>query len=146
MATFQVFAYAKGGLGDGSFNLSSNACHAYLSNTTPDKDNDKYKADLPEIAAGNGYTAGGVALSGVTWTQQAGSPQGIWVFDSSDFSFTASGGSINTAQYVVISILGAGSPNEFLLGYVDYGSPFTITDGNSLAVTVSAGFFEISGG
>lgn len=146
MPTFQVFDKAKGRLGDALLALSSNTAKCYLSNTTPDKGNDIYRSDLADIGTQNGYTTGGVTLSSVTWTEQAGSPQGIWVFDSGDFSFTASGGSIGPAQYVVLYILGSGSPNEYLIGYVDYGAPFTITDGNSLNVTVSSGFFEISGG
>lgn len=147
MATFQVFAYFKGALGDGSVDLDTQAVFAYLSNTQPDKDNAKYKSQVTEIGAGNGYTAGGVALTSVTWTQQAGSPQGIWVFDSADFSWTAAGGSIGPAQYVVLYAKSVSlSPSDFLIGYIDYGSTFTITDGNSLNVTVSSGFFEISGG
>lgn len=146
MATFQVFAFFKGALGDGSVDLDTNSFFAYLSNAQPDKDNAKYKSQVAEISGGNGYTLGGVALTSVTWTQQAGSPQGIWVFDSADFSWTASGGSIGPAQYVVIYGLGAGSPNNNLVGYVDYGTTFTITDGNSLNVTVGSGFFDLSGG
>jgi len=143
-SSFIVFDRTVGNIGNGNVKLGSDTCKAYLSNTTPDKEQDQYKSDLAEIGAGNGYTAGGVTLTSVTWTQQAGSPQGVWVFDSADFSWTASGGSIGPAQYLVIYALGAGSPNEFLLGYANYGSAFTITDGNQLLVTVANGYFEIA--
>lgn len=144
MPAFTFFDKFPGRLGDGSIDLDTNQLWAYLSNTTPDQALDSYRSDLPEIAAGNGYAAGGQQLTGVTWSEQAGSPQGIWVLDCADLSWTASGGSIGPAQYLVFYAKGAGSPNEYLIGFVDNGAAFTITDGNSLNVTVANGLFQLA--
>lgn len=145
-ATFLTFDKFPGHLGGGDINLVTNTIKAYLSNTLPDLQADEYKSDLAEIASGNGYPAGGVAMTGVTWSQQAGSPQGIWVFSFDQFQYAASGGDIATARYVVWYALGAGSPNEFLIGVADFGSTFQITNGNTLTVTDTNGAFEIGKG
>jgi len=142
MARFIIFDKFPGNVGRGLIPLGSATLRAYLSNTTPDLINDQYKGDLAEISAGNGYTAGGVTLGSVTWQESAGSPQGVWVLDSADFQFDASGGSIGPFRYVVFYFLGSGSPNEFLAGYLDYGSSQSITDGNSLLATVPDGLFD----
>ena len=142
MPTFKGFDKSPGRLLDGTLDVDTNQLWAYLTNATPDKANDSYRSDLADLGTGNGYTAGGQQCGTVTWVEQAGSPQGIWVLDCADFSWTASGGSIGPAQYLVFYLKGAGSPNEYLLGFVDYGAAFTITDGNALNVTVANGIFE----
>jgi len=145
-ATFLTFDKFPGHLGGGDINLAANVIKAYLTDAAPDMQGDQYKSDLAEISAGNGYPAGGVAMTGVAWAQQAGSPQGIWVLTFDTFSFTAAGGDIAQARYVAWYALGSGSPNEFLIGVADYGSEFTITNGNNLQVTDASGTFEISKG
>lgn len=144
MATARVVIFDKfaGNLGRGLVPLPTSAIRAYLSNATPDAAADQYKSDLAEISAGAGYAAGGVAVGSITWQEQAGSPQGVWVLDGADFSFAASGGDIGPARYVVFYALGQGSPNELLIGYLDYGATFTITDGNSLSVQLPDGILE----
>jgi hypothetical protein len=144
MPAFQFFDKFPGRLGDGSVSLGVHQLWAYLTNTTPDQALDSYRSDLADIGTQNGYTTGGQQMGTVTWTEQAGSPQGIWVYDCADFSWTASGGSIGPAQYLVFYLKGAGSPNEYLTGFVNYGAPFTITDGNSLNVTVTNGLFDLA--
>lgn len=143
MAAFQVFDRAIGKLMDGTIQLGVHQFWAYLTNNTPDKFNDNYLSDLPEIAAGNGYAAGGQQLSGVTWQMLSGSPQGIWRFDSNNFSWTATGGSIGPFRYTVVYAKGAGSPNNFLVCYLDYGASITITAGNSFTVNTPNGIFEV---
>lgn len=142
MATFQMFDRAIGKLMDGSIQLGTHQIWAYLTNNTPDKFNDNYRSDLPEITAGNGYVAGGQQLANVSWQMLAGSPQGIWRFDADDFQWSASGGSIGPFRYTVVYAKGAGSPNEFLICYLDYGTSITITAGNSFQVQTPNGIFE----
>jgi hypothetical protein len=142
MARLILFDKFAGNVGRGLIPLHTATIRAYLSNTTPDLINDQYRSDLAEISAGFGYTAGGVTLGSVTWQEEAGSPQGVWALDSANFQWDASGGSIGPARYVVLYALGSGSPNEFLIGYVDLGSAQTITDGNSLIGTVDEGWLE----
>jgi hypothetical protein len=142
MPSFKFFDKTLGRIGDGSIDLDTNQIWAYLSNTTPNKALDNYRSDLADIGTQNGYTNGGQQMTGVTWTEEAGSPQGVWVLDCANFSWTASGGNIGPARYLVFYAKGAGSPNEYLLGFVDNGAEFTITDTNSLNVTVANGLFE----
>jgi hypothetical protein len=145
-ATFVPFNHAVGNVGAGIIRLGTDTVKAYLTDATPDLDNDAYKSDLAEIAAGNGYTAGGVTLTGVTFSEEAGSPQGVWVLSCDSFSWTATGGDIAQARYVALYVLGTGSPNEYLLGYADYGSEFNITSGNTLTVSNSNGVMEMKRG
>lgn len=142
-ANFIQFDRTIGNIGAGNIRLGVDTVKAYLSDVAPDKAADQYKSDLAEIAAGNGYVAGGVALTGVTWVQEAGSPQGFWLLSAASFQFAASGGDIAQARYCVLYALGVGSPNEFLLGYADYGSEFTITNGNTLTISDPNGILEI---
>lgn len=69
-----------------------------------------------EIAAGNGYTAGGLTLTGVTVT--ANSTDG-WKITWADPTWTASGGNIPAWRYLVVYVSGAlwGKTNP-LVGYV----------------------------
>lgn len=142
MPAFQGFDKSPGRLLDGTLDVDTNQIWAYLALVTPDKANDSYRSDLADIGTQNGYVNGGQQLGTITWVEQAGSPQGIWVLDCADFTWTASGGSIGPAQYLVFYMKGAGSPNDYLVGYVDYGANFTITDGNALNVTVPSGLFD----
>src|SRR2546428_7293808 len=58
----------------------------------------KAKADLTnEVANASGYTTGGVTLTGVTWTDAAGTE----TFTSANAVWTAAGGPI-TARFAVI--------------------------------------------
>lgn len=142
MATFSFFDEFKGNLGNGSIDLDSHTFKAVLSNTAPDSAADDELADITQIANGVGYTTGGVALTSVTWTETAPS-SGIWRWNSADFSWIASGGTIGPFQYV--AIYDDTSTGDKLVGYLDYGTPISITDGNAFTVDVGTnGIFELS--
>lgn len=143
MAIVQVFDRAIGRMMDGTVDLDTNQFYAYLTNSQPDKFNDNYKSDLPEISPGNGYTAGGQLLTSVTWQMLPGSPQGIWRFDCANFSWTATGGNIGPFRWVVVYAKGAGSPNDYLICFADYGSSITVTSGNQFIVNTPSGLFEV---
>lgn len=135
MATFVIFHEAMNNIGNGAIDLDSHSFKAVLTNSAPSQAADDELADITQIAASNGYTTGGVTLSGVTWLE-SGAGTGIWVFTSSDFSWTASGGTIPDFRYVVI--YSDTSTGDKLLGYADYGGTVQITDGNSFTVDVQA--------
>ena len=82
------------------------------------------KADLTEITAGNGYTAGGsvttISIAEVTGTTTV---QGTQVV------FLASGGTIGPFRYVVLYNDSAASKN--LIAFWDYGTNITLNDGES---------------
>jgi hypothetical protein len=114
-------------------------CALLLDTYTPDLTDDTW-ADLSahEHAGANGYTAGGVGLTSVVYTNTAG----VDMWDAADISWTASGGPI-TAKYAVIYHVASGK----LIRYCDLddtGSR-TATDGNTFVIQLSAsGIFDIT--
>lgn len=98
-----------------------------LTNTLPLATN-TVKANITEVAAVNGYVAGGVAAPFVSGVDTAGTYKLIL----SPAQFTASGGSIGPFQWAVLynSTPGAGN----LIGFYDYGTAIILTSGNSFTV------------
>lgn len=142
MATFTFFHEFKKFLGDGTIDLDSHTFKAALSNTAPNAASNIDFGDITEITAGNGYTAGGQALSSVTWAE-TGSGTGIWRFSAASFSWTATGGAIADFRYVIV--YDDSAPNDELVGYWDYGSSLSVATGNSFTVNIgSSGIFELS--
>jgi hypothetical protein len=120
-------------------NLGSDALKILLTNTAPVAGN-SVKADLTEISAGNGYTAGGAAVT-ITASSQT---SGVYKLVGNDVVFTASGGSIGPFRYAVLfNSTPAAGP---LIGWWDYGSALTLADGSTLTVDFSAtnGILQIS--
>lgn len=92
-----------------------------------------------EIAAGNGYTAGGGALTGVTLTQTGG----VVKFTASAFVWTATGGSIPAWRYGLVYYNGTlnGKVNPIVGYFLGDSTPADIpatTAGNTLTVTPNA--------
>lgn len=144
MATFVVFDEFLKYMGDGVINFSSHTFKAGLTNTAPSKTNDTVWANITEIAAGNGYTAGGSSMTSVAYSE-TGAGTGIFRFNMADFSWTASGGSIGPLRYVVIYDDTPTSPADPLVGYWDYGSNITITSGNTFTIDIQTnGVVQVS--
>ena len=137
MATFTFFDEFKKYLADGTIDLDTHTFKAMLSNTAPTTATNTVKADITEISAGNGYTAGGTALTSVTWSE-TGAGTGIWQWTAADISWTASGGSIAAFRYVIIYDDTPTSPADPLVGLWDYGSALTVTDGNTFTADIGA--------
>ena len=89
--------------------------------------------------------AGGQAIDSVVW-EETGAGTGVWRFVSADEVFTASGGSIGPFRYVVLYDDTPTSPADPLVGYLDYGTNLTVTDGNTFTVDINAtnGWFQLS--
>jgi hypothetical protein len=83
------------------------------------------KADLTEIAAGSGYTAGGTQATISSSAQSSGTFKLVL----NDVTFTASGGNIASFRYAVL--YNDTADNDELIGWWDSGATQTITDGNS---------------
>lgn len=92
-----------------------------------------------EVAAGNGYTAGGKTVTGVTWATGASASE--MRFDSTTTQWSASGGSIaNIAGAVLYQ-----STGELVCFSRLTTAQFTLTDTNFLKVTPSAnGYYELN--
>jgi hypothetical protein len=89
-------------------------------------------ADVTEIGAGNGYSAGGMTLDSVTLTESNGEAK----LTIADEVLTASGGSIGPFRYVVIYNDTSASDN--LVCFFDYGSSITLQDTETFTIDFSA--------
>jgi hypothetical protein len=120
MATFQFFNSFKEALPEKLHNLGSDTLHWMLTNVAPVATN-SVKADLTEIAAGNGYTAGGNTGAVTSWGQSSGTAKLVLADPA---TWTAAGGSIGPFRYVVL--YNDSSTSDSLIGWWDYGSSITL--------------------
>lgn len=111
-------------------NLGADSLKVLLTLTAPDS-GDAVKADLVEISAGNGYSAGGAAAS-ISSSAQAG---GTYKLVLGDVTFTASGGAMADFRYAVL--WNDTAANDELIGFWDYGATVTLNAGESLVVDFS---------
>ena len=123
MAAFQKFNAFVEHLAEKVHNLGADTLKVLLTNTAPVATN-SVKADLTEISAGNGYTAGGTAAS-ITSSSQT---SGTYKLVLGDVVFTASGGTIGPFRYAVLYNDTPTSPADPLIGFWDYGSSITLND------------------
>lgn len=129
MALFFKFEQFAEDLVKGVHNLHTDTLKIYLTNATPSASGDAVKADLAEIGAGAGYSAGG------NDTQNAVSETGgTATVTAVDSAWTASGGPIGPFRYVALYNDTPTSPADPLIGCWDYGSALTLNDGESLTV------------
>lgn len=125
MATYNKFNQFVQDRNHGVHNFSAHTFKVMLTNTAPVATN-TVKANLTEIASGNGYPAGGLTLT-VTSSAQVGGVYKI-VFD--DETLSASGGSIGPFRYAAVyNDTATGKP---LVSWFDYGSSVTLGDGEDL--------------
>lgn len=104
----------------------------YLTNATPNAATHTVKADIAEIATGNGYT-GAVAVDNIG--TRSGGTVSIAVTDK---TITASGGPIGPFRYAIVYNDTPTSPADPLMGSYDYGSAITLADGDSFVLDFSA--------
>lgn len=129
MATFNKFNSFVSDLAQKVHNLNSDALKIMLTNTAPVATN-TVKSGITEIAAGNGYVAGGVVATFVSGTDTGGTYRLIL----SPVAWTASGGSIGPFEWAVLYNSSAASGN--LIGWWDYGTAVTLTNGNTFTVSL----------
>jgi hypothetical protein len=129
MASFNKFNSFVEYLAERVFNLESDTLKVMLTNTAPVAAN-SVKADITEISAGNGYSAGGTQAT----VASSGQTSGTYKLVLNDVTFTASGGSIGPFRYVVLYDDTPTSPADPLIGWYDYGTALTITSGNAFTV------------
>jgi len=131
MATFNKFNAFVADIANKVHNLGSDTLKVMLTNTAPAPAN-AVKADITELAAGNGYAAGGTQATLVSSSQSSGT----YTLKLNNVAFTASAGSIGPFRYCVLynSTPAAGN----LIGWYDYGTALTVTAGNSFQVQFDA--------
>jgi len=129
MATFNKFHDFVEQVLKGVHNFSSHTFKVALSNTAPVATN-TILANITQISATGGYSAGGYALDSVTLTEASGTAK----VTIADETITASGGSVGPFRYLVIYNDTATSPADALIGWYDYGSALTLDTGESLTI------------
>jgi hypothetical protein len=133
MASFNKFNAFVEYLAEGVFNLQSHTLKIALTDTAPSA-SDSVFADLTEISAGNGYSAGGLAAT----VASSGQSGGTYKLVLDDVTVTASGGSVGPFRYFVLVDDTPTSPADPLIGWWDYGSSITLADGESITVDFDA--------
>ena len=122
--TFNKFNSFAEATYEGVHDFSADSIKIMLTNVAPVATNTQ-KSDLTEIAAGNGYTAGGIALT-ITSSQTTGT---YTAAITGDTVWTASGGNIAQFRYAVA--YNDDATNDELVGWWDHGSAVDITAGNT---------------
>jgi hypothetical protein len=131
MAVFNKFDSFSEAIAEKVHNLGSDVLKVMLTNSAPIASN-TVKANLTDISAGNGYTAGGTAAS----ITSSGQTSGTYKLVLADVTFTASGGSIGPFRYVVL--YNDTATNKELIGWYDYTSAITLLNGESFLVDFDA--------
>ena len=133
MATYNKFQDFSEQLTNGVQNFASDTYKVMLVNSPAPVATNSVKADLTEISAGNGYTAGGTAT-----TIAVSETTGTTTVTGTQVVFTASGGSIGPFRYVVLYNDTTSTPvNKPLVAWWDYGSSITLADGETFTVKFS---------
>lgn len=128
MATFNKFYVFSENLAEKVHNLGADTLKVMLSNSAPVATN-QVKADITEISAGSGYTAGGNTLTISSSSQSSG----LYKLVIADSTFTSSG-TIGPFRYAVIYNDTPTSPADPLIGWYDYGSTVTLANGEQFTV------------
>lgn len=135
MAAFNKFEIFSENLAEKEHNLNADVLVVYLSNAAPSASGDAVKADLAEIATGNGYT-------GPVDTQNATSRTGgVTSVTGVDVVITATG-AVGPFQYVVLA--NDTTTGDMLIGWWDYGSPITLANGETFTIDFGASMFTIT--
>lgn len=108
---------------------------------TPNQDSHDYWDDVvANEVSGTGYTAGGQTLEGKTNTYD--SANNVIVLDANDVVWS---GSTITARYAVVyNDSGATTAQKVLIGYVDFGSEQSSTNGNFTITWDATGIVRIT--
>ena len=130
MAAFQKFDSFVEALAEKKHDLGADTLKFMLTNTLPVAGNTVF-ANLVDITAGSGYTAGGTAV-GITSSAQVSGTYSL--VPSGNVVFTASGGSIGPFQYAVL--YNDTALNKELIGFFAYTTSISLLDTESFTLTV----------
>jgi len=148
---WKVYDFAKLYLGDGTLDLNDTAdwklaLFQSTSNCNTLGVGTGVYADLTnEVANGNGYLNGGVAVTGIAYSQTAG----VATFDCDNAAWLASGGSIS-ARFAVLyknaTVNSVVKPLYCVCLLDTAPADVTVTDGNTLTIQINvSGITTLSG-
>lgn len=127
MAALTKFHSFVEAVGQKKHNLHSDTLKWMLTNVAPSQAN-SVKADITEIAAGNGYSAGGAQQPNNSFTQTGGLAKLL----GDTTVITASGGTVGPFRYAVL--YNDTALNDELIGFADYGQSITLQAGESVNI------------
>jgi len=128
MAIYNKFNDFTEQLNRGSHNFGSNVYKVMLTNTLPLAAN-AAKADITEIAAGNGYTAGGN-----TTTITIAEASGTTTITGTAVTFTATGAMAQFRYAVLYNDTTSTPVNKPLVAWWDYASAVNLASGETFTV------------
>ena len=110
------------------------------SSYTPNQDTHDYFNDVSSNeVTGTGYTSGGITLASKTATYDSGT--NVIVLDAADVTWSSS---TITARYAVVYDSTGTASTSPLIGYVDFGSDQSSTNGNFTITWDSTGIVRIT--
>lgn len=109
------------------------------SSYTPNQDTHDYFNDVTNEVTGTGYTAGGNTLASKTITYD--DANNVIILDAAD---TTWGSSTITARYAVVYASTGTASTSPLIGYVDFGSDQSSTNGNFTITWDSTGIVRVT--
>lgn len=130
MASYNKFQDFSEQLARGVHDFDAHTFKVMLTNSAPVATN-TVKADLTEISAGNGYTAGGTAT-----TISISETSGTTTVNGTEVVFTATG-AVGPFRYAVLYNDTPTSPADPLVAWWDYGSSISLADGETFTVKFS---------
>ena len=139
MAAYNKFDCFVADIANKVHNLGSDTLKVLLTNSAPVASN-TVKANLTEISAGNGYSAGGLTVGTITSTQSSGVYK---LVASADSTLTASG-TVGPFRYAVLYNSTTASGN--LIGWWDRGASLTLASADTFTIDFDqvAGILQIS--
>lgn len=133
MVSFQRFNQTTQDVAQKVHNFATDSLKIMLTATAPVATN-SIKANISDIAPGNGYTAGGIVVPVVSCIQTGG----ITKLILSNVTITASGGPLPSWRYLVLYNDTPTSPAKPLLGWYDYGAAQVLVATESITVGFDA--------
>lgn len=112
------------------------------SSYTPNQDTHRYKSDVTNEITGTGYTAGGVTLTGVSITYDAGT--NTFKIDASSDPSWGPGATITARYLVYYDATPATDATRPLLAYVDFGADVGTAGGTFLVTIDAAGIVTVT--
>lgn len=128
MASLNKFNVFVQDLAQKVHNLATDTLYVMLTDTAPVATN-TVESNITEIAAGNGYTAGGLPITTTSCTQTSGT---LKLVLANPASWTATGGAIAQFRYAVI--YNSTPTSKPLVGWADFGTELNLTTGEVFSV------------
>lgn len=139
MATYNKFDTFTENLLEKVHDIDLDTIKIYLTNATPNATTHTVKADIAEIAGGNGYSAGGHDAQ-LSTSRSGGTTSVLGV----DIVITASGGSIGPFRYAILYNDTPVAPADPLISYFDYGSSIAVAAGETFTVDFNPTVFTLT--